>query len=260
MAVQFDAGPKGAFRDLCADYPDATDYPDGFRTTWGPIFYRGRVDGTARILAIGQDPAQHEAVVRRILVGEAGRRVQGFLAKLGFTKRYILINAFVYGIFNQSIATPHLLDSAIVEYRHKWLDAILASGKIEAVVAFGGQADAAWKHYRQSPTGKNVSVAYQHVLHPTAAGKGTPVIKMAKMIANWNQGLQKLRPHITQPDVVAPLTPYGTSFTAAELPRIPSFDAAAGVPDWMLNDFGWASLASPPGNQRANYTVTVPAS
>ena len=29
----------------------------------------------------GQDPGQHENVLRRILVGEAGRRVQGFLAK-----------------------------------------------------------------------------------------------------------------------------------------------------------------------------------
>src|SRR4051794_11767377 len=129
MAVEFDPGPKGAFRNLCATYPDAAAYPDGFRTPWGPIFYRGRADGTARVLAIGQDPAQHEAVVRRILVGEAGRRVQGFLAKLGFTKRYILVNAYVYGIFNQNLATPHLLDAAIVAYRHKWLDAIFAPGK-----------------------------------------------------------------------------------------------------------------------------------
>jgi hypothetical protein len=40
---------------------------------------------------IGQDPAQHETIVRRILVGEAGRRLQGFLAKLGVTKSYTLI-------------------------------------------------------------------------------------------------------------------------------------------------------------------------
>jgi hypothetical protein len=33
---------------------------------WGPILHRGRLDGTARILVIGQDPAQHETVVRRI--------------------------------------------------------------------------------------------------------------------------------------------------------------------------------------------------
>jgi uncharacterized protein (DUF427 family) len=35
---------------------------------WGPVFHRGRLDGTARVLVIGQDPAAHEAVARRIPV------------------------------------------------------------------------------------------------------------------------------------------------------------------------------------------------
>jgi len=258
MANEFDPGPKGAFRDLCANYPGASAYSEGFRTAWGPIFYRGRADGTARILAIGQDPAQHEAVVRRILVGEAGRRVQGFLSKLGFTKRYILVNTYVYGIFNQNVATPHLLDPAIAQYRHKWLDTIFASGKIQAVLAFGSQADKAWQHYRRTASGKKINVGYQHVLHPTADGKGTPVITMAKLLANWNQGLQKLHPLIAGPDVATPLVPYGTTFTAAELPGIPDFDVPPGVPAWMRNESGWAVMATPPGSQRANYTVTVP--
>ena len=43
------------------------------------------MDGTARLLTIGQDPAQHETIVRRVLVGMAGHRVQGFLEKLGIT-------------------------------------------------------------------------------------------------------------------------------------------------------------------------------
>ena len=58
---------------------------DSFRVEWGPLFHRGRLDGTARLLVIGQDPAQSEAVVRRILVGEAGHRTQGLMAKLGST-------------------------------------------------------------------------------------------------------------------------------------------------------------------------------
>ena len=32
-----------------------------------------------------KDPAQHETVIRRVLVGEAGRRLQG-LGKLGITR------------------------------------------------------------------------------------------------------------------------------------------------------------------------------
>ena len=258
MAVEFDAGPKGAFRVLCKTYPGTADYTEGFRTKWGPIFYRGRLDGSARLLVIGQDPAQHEAFARRILMGEAGRRVQGFMAKLGFTKRYVMINAFVYGIFNQKIAGPHVLDAGIVAYRNKWFDAILASGKIQAVVAFGSYADKAWQQYRTTASGKKVTAAYLHILHPTSAGKGTPVITMAKMLDNWNKGLQQLRPKITNPDVTTPYVPYGSDFKKSELPEIPAFDLPPGTPAWMTATSGWAAMAAPPGDQRANITISVP--
>ena len=45
----FDAGPTGKFKTLCQKYPDDTVYKgtDGFRSLWGPIFYRGRANGTA---------------------------------------------------------------------------------------------------------------------------------------------------------------------------------------------------------------------
>src|SRR5215510_7769353 len=100
----FDTGPTGTFKMLCHNYPDDTVYKggDGFRSLWGPIFYRGRANGTARLLLIGQDPAQTEAITRRILCGRAGRRVQGFVEKLGVTTHYLMINAFVYGIYNQA--------------------------------------------------------------------------------------------------------------------------------------------------------------
>ena len=131
----FDTGPTGTFRTLCRNYPDDTVYKgsDGFRSLWGPIFYRGRANGTARLLVIGQDPAQTEAVTRRILCGNAGRRAQGFVEKLGFTKSYLMINAFAYAIYNQTMAL-HLNDAGIQAYRHQWLEAAFAPGKIEAVV------------------------------------------------------------------------------------------------------------------------------
>ena len=88
MALQFDPGIcKAPFTTLADAHPGSEVYPfDQFRVEWGPIFHRGRLNGSARVLVIGQDPAAHETVVRRILVGEAGRRVQGFLAKLGITR------------------------------------------------------------------------------------------------------------------------------------------------------------------------------
>jgi uracil-DNA glycosylase len=88
MATDFDPGYcHQLFAQLCGDYPDESVYPaSDFRVEWGPVFHRGRLDGSARVLVIGQDPAQHEVLARRILIGTAGHRVQGFLAKLGIDR------------------------------------------------------------------------------------------------------------------------------------------------------------------------------
>ena len=104
---------------LCAEYPESNVYPSGqFRIEWGPIFHRGRLDGSARILVIGQDPAQHETVVRRILVGEAGQRVQGLLAKLGVTRSYVFINTYLYSVYGSvKTATSHDGDDATTTHR-----------------------------------------------------------------------------------------------------------------------------------------------
>ncbi len=60
MTHAFDPGPVGEpYASLIGAYPGADIYPaDSFRVEWGPIFHRGRLDGTARLLVIGQDPAQ----------------------------------------------------------------------------------------------------------------------------------------------------------------------------------------------------------
>lgn len=50
MPQSFDPG-YGAkpFRALCESYPDETIYPSAdFRTEWGPVFHRGRLDGSTR--------------------------------------------------------------------------------------------------------------------------------------------------------------------------------------------------------------------
>jgi hypothetical protein len=88
MARSFDPGyGSEPFRSLVADVPGAPTYPAAdFRLEWGLIFHRGRLDGSARVLVLGQDPAQHETILRRILAGEAGHRIQGFLWKLGIER------------------------------------------------------------------------------------------------------------------------------------------------------------------------------
>src|SRR3546814_7651487 len=44
------------------------------------------------------DVCSSELIAARTLVGDAGQRVQGFLAKLGLTRSYLLLNAFSYAL------------------------------------------------------------------------------------------------------------------------------------------------------------------
>src|SRR5215472_278477 len=118
MSRDFDPGYASApFDDLVKNYPDASTYPQSdFRVEWGPLFHRGRLDGTARVLVIGQDPSHNEAIVRRLLVGEAGRRTQGLLAKLGITRSYAMVNTFLYSVFGQQGGERHKNDPKIAGY------------------------------------------------------------------------------------------------------------------------------------------------
>ena len=63
MVVRFDPGYHRRYATLVRDYPGEDVYlADSFRTEWGPIFHRGRLDGSACVLIIGQDPATHETI------------------------------------------------------------------------------------------------------------------------------------------------------------------------------------------------------
>ena len=88
MSYPFDPGYYAEpFSTLCSEFPSHEGYPQArFRVEWGPIFHRGRLDGSARILVIGQDPAQHEAIVRRILVEKPDDEFKVFSAKLDYKK------------------------------------------------------------------------------------------------------------------------------------------------------------------------------
>ena len=267
MTYAFDPGPVGEpYASLVAVCPGSDVYPtDSFRTEWGPIFHRGRLDGTARLLVIGQDPAQSEAIVRRILVGEAGHRTQGLMAKLGFDRSYLLINTFLYSVYGQTGGDTHKDDRGIVDYRNEWLRAIFAANQIEAVLALGALADDAWQKFKQTPAGQGDSPPYQHVTHPTepeSSSGGDPTkLKTAitAMLQNWNQALAVLHPLIAHPDVPGPLVAYGDAFKANELVEIPEYDAPAGLPDWMRSPAAWAQrVGATAAAKRANITITVP--
>ena len=267
MNHAFDPGPVGEpYASLIGSYPGADVYPpDSFRVEWGPIFHRGRLDGSARLLIIGQDPAQSEAVVRRILVGEAGHRTQGLMAKLGFDRSYVLVNTFLYSVYGQTGGEQHKDDAGIVAYRNNWLQAIFGANQIEAVLALGSLADDAWQKFKKTDGGKSYSPGYQHVTHPTepeSSSGGDPAklqAAIAAMLANWNQALEALHPLIQHPDTPGPLVPYGDAFGPGDRIEIPDYDMPAGLPDWMRSPTAWAQRnGTTPAQKRANITITVP--
>lgn len=253
------------FRTLCMNYPEADVYvPDQFRLEWGPIFHRGRLDGSARILVIGQDPAQHETVIRRVLVGEAGRRLQGFLAKLGITQSYAIINTFLYSVYG-SVKAATARNPNLIAYRNSWLDALLIGQKIEGVIALGQAANAAWQSWKQTPNGQNFNVAFAPVIHPTEPESSSKndkkklVAATKKLLENWNSGLQVLSPSLQHPDISIPLVPYGDAWAAGDRPEIPEADMPAGLPSWMHEQDGWAKrLGKDAPAKRRNITITVP--
>jgi hypothetical protein len=248
MAIPFCPGYAAEpFATLVREYPGAPAYPvKDFRTEWGPVFHRGRLDGSARVLVIGQDPAQHEVVLRRILVGTAGKRVQGFLARLGFTRRYVLINVYLYSVFGQTAGNKSINKADITAYRNRWIKAILDSSPIEVVVGFGGLAAKAWQAWLDSPSAAGrPPLPFEPLTHPTwpessskSSAEHTAAIKT--LLTRWNAGLQRLHPLIQNRDVNVPLTLYGTAFKDSDLPDLPSEDLPAGSPAWMRTEERWA--------------------
>jgi uracil-DNA glycosylase len=254
------------FATLCQDYPDSTVYPlADFRVEWGPIFHRGRLDGSARVLVIGQDPAAHEAVTRRILVGEAGQRTQGFLAKLGIDTSYTMVNTYLYSVFGQGGGDRHKNDPAIASYRNRWLDALLVGQHIEAVVTLGGLAATALSAWLATPAASKVNFAHAAIVHPTfpesssASGAKTLAAATAEMLANWNEALPGLHAAIQHPDSVRPLVLYGQALTPGDHAPIPEQDLPAGLPDWTRSLQAWASRqGATADDKRATIVVSIP--
>ena len=200
MAASFDEGFRRPYDRLVREAPGDDVYPQAaFRTEWGPIFHRGRLDGSARVLVLGQDPATHETICRRILVGEAGQRLQGFLAKLGITRSYVLINALLYSVYGQGGGTKHVSDDGIVAYRNRWLDTLVERNELDAIVSLGQLADVSYQRWRDDTAVAGAdAVAYRNVIHPTypesasATGTITKAAAMARLTTSWNDALTAL--------------------------------------------------------------------
>lgn len=223
----FDAGPPPAWATLFAGAPleHYRAHPSGrFRLGFGPVYYRGRLDGTARVLLVGQDPAANELVAQRALVGDSGQRVQGLLLKLGIRRSYVMVNTFLYGVFGQYDAELRgvAAEAPVAGFRAEVFGRLLEENPIEVVIAIGRAATEAVQRWAPPP-----EVRREAITHP-----GSP--DDAAVTANWNAALGRLGP-VLEPDPEAnpDPTPYGDGFSPGDHEPIPRTDLPFGVPDFI---------------------------
>jgi uracil-DNA glycosylase len=220
----FDPGPPHSWEALFAAAPLATyeARPDLFRLEFGPVFYRGRLDGTARLLVVGQDPSVNEVLAHRAFVGVSGQRLQGFLAKLGITRSYLMLNTFSYSIFGQFGGENEKLShqDPILSFRNSQFDKAASENPLQAVVTVGTGAREAVD--RWAGVGAFQSVPITHPAFPN----------VGQLLHDWNEGLGELRA-IVDPDDGASTEPdYGTTFVAGDIVPIPRGDLPFGMPWW----------------------------
>jgi uracil-DNA glycosylase len=93
MSQPFDPGPVAeAFASPARNYPGTDpDAPSRFQVEGGPIFHGGGLDGSARILVLGQDPAGTSRSFTAPWSARPAQRVQGFLWKLGVERSYVMV-------------------------------------------------------------------------------------------------------------------------------------------------------------------------
>jgi uracil-DNA glycosylase len=234
---EFDHGPSASLAQHFDEVPDPPNKEDDFWFDWGPIFYRGRLDGSAKLLCIASDPGPTERIAGRTLVGDAGQRVQGFLTKLGLTHSYVCVNAWPYA-FHPTHGKPSvegsLKDEAQLKWRNKFYDAV-AGPNLQVVVVFGYMAKAAvnlWK----VPDG----VQRFDLPHPSNEDK--------VVLSPWRAAIPELRKRVSpDPDGSNTGPNYGASFEESDYAAVPRRDLPFGAPAF-LGDDAWVRKA--PGSKR----------
>jgi uracil-DNA glycosylase len=227
----FDSGPPAKFEKHFHALPDYTPIKDYFWFDWGPVLYRGRLDGTAKVICVASDPGPSERIACRTLVGNAGQRVQGFLHKIGITKSYVCVNGFAYALFPGKLGDgiDALSRPELVTWRNKLFD-MLKTPSVKAVIAFGVVAQKAVELW-PGKADLTVENTYHPSYHTSTPGSES------KMLTDWNRVINELRAVIT-PDTGSPvdLPLYGTTFAESDYAPIPKTDLPFGLPDWFGDD------------------------
>lgn len=230
-AQQFCSSPPAEYAYLFHLAPDLDAmYPGSFRAEFGPVFFRGRLDGTARLLVVGQDPSSDEQLVSRAFVGFSGQRLQRFLNRVGLQRSYVIVNTFHWCVHGTYSTNPALRAAThhpdVVGWRNALLDRLVANNHIEAVLTIGTPAREAVRRHWPGHTAFLHPSRIVDIWHPSARST-------RPLLASWNRGLDRLTT-LVDPDTGATVDParYGTEWTTADHTAIPRRDLPFGTPGW----------------------------
>jgi len=231
----YDRGPRGHIaRHLreAPPYPNEGDYEDVFWDDWGPVFYRGRLNGKARVIGIASDPGPTESLpfIRRSLVGDAGQRTQGFLEKLGLTESYVLVNAFTYPTRPSKVSQGHqVMDDypEQLEWRNTFYDLLYDKGGVQAIVVLGAQAQIAFDAWNQSRIDRGLpslrdEVTVVYGAHPSS---GRDEWGKRELARGWRAAVETLRKVVTPDDPALAQQPnFGSELSEVDYAPIPPKD------------------------------------
>lgn len=243
---KFDKGPTASWATKFANAPRQyyINHTSGrFRTEFGPVYYRGRLNSTVKLLIVGQDPSTDEILAQRNLVGSAGQRAQKLLTRIGITKSYVIFNTFLYGIKGQmdAVMNAAALESTILNYRNSLFDKIVAANTLQAIISLGNGGDLAVTNWPGRPAG----VPWFQLTHPSAPDN--------VVLPNWNSQLNNLHAAVT-PDSAALVdtTPYGAAFGVNDVADIPREDLSFGLAEW--HGTGGVTRSQRNGDKTINWT------
>ena len=205
---------------------------EAFRWHHGPMFYRGRLDGSAKVIVVGQEGAQDESLSHRSFTGGTGARMQHLLRFLGLDRSYLFLNSFVYPIFGQYTDDLRVLAqdprSPVVKHRNRIYDKAVVDGDVRLVIAVGRAAKESVATWIESHGGN----AQPDALHNASLGSLPNRVK-----------------------VVGVLHPGGAAGGSTAAIKADFARAIGHVRDWLQADPAW--LPTDPGMSR-NLTTTFP--
>ncbi len=175
-----------------------------FRWHHGPVFYRGRLgDNQVKVLLIGQEGGQDEALSHRAFTGGTGSRMQHLLDHIGITRSYLFLNTFIYSIYGQySGGDIRWLaqdpSSPICRHRNEILDYVAARNDLHLVIAVGTAAKESVKTWVESRGATGVKSDKLHLADGSVIGARTRLIGVVHPGGAASGGISNIKADFTR--------------------------------------------------------------